>query len=49
LISCVGIFDNLNAAGFRQFTAGRMGLVGLWIFVRRFMVGQTGLCLGNAI
>jgi hypothetical protein len=42
LIFCVANFDNLNSGAFRQFRAWRMGLVGLWIFMRPFMVEAEG-------
>ena len=39
---CVNSFDNLNAGAIRQFTIGRMGWLGLWTFIRPFMVGAEG-------
>jgi hypothetical protein len=36
---CVANFHNINAGAFHQFTAGWVGWVGLWIFVRPFIAG----------
>ena len=42
LIVCVHSFDNLYAGAFRQFTIGRIGWLGLCIFMRPFMVRAEG-------
>ena len=46
LVDCVKSFDNLYAGAFRQFTIGRIGWLGLYIFMRPFMVGAEGFTFG---
>jgi hypothetical protein len=42
LFFCVNNFDNSNAGAFRQFIIRWMGWLGLWIFIRPFLVRVEG-------
>ena len=43
LIFYVNSFDNLNAGTFRHFTMRRLDWFGLWVFMKRFIIGAGGV------
>ena len=43
LIICANSFGNLNIGAFRQFALGRIGWLGLWVYMKPFMVGAEEL------